>query len=68
MTGEEIRTRGLAALRRELGRAGLVQFLQQFESGRGDYTRERGALLKDISLESLEKRIKPRRRVRRATR
>jgi hypothetical protein len=37
MTVEEIRRRGLEALRRELGRAGMIRFMQQFEAGSGDY-------------------------------
>ncbi len=42
-TLNEIRRDGLAALRRELGRAGMIRFLQQFETGSGDYARERHA-------------------------
>ena len=41
LTLEQIRTRGLKALSRELGPVGLVRFLQQFETGQGDYTAER---------------------------
>ena len=37
-TLDEIRREGLDALRERLGRAGLVRFLQQFETGSGDYT------------------------------
>jgi hypothetical protein len=61
MTGEEIRMRGLAALRRELGRAGLARFLQQFKAGTGNYTEERGELLKDMTLEGLQKRVRAKR-------
>ena len=57
MTGEQIRLRGLAALRRELGRAGLVRFLQHFEAGKGDYTRERTQLLAELTMEKLRKRV-----------
>ncbi len=39
LTLEQIRRRGLAALRRELGKAGTIRFLQQFETGSGDYAR-----------------------------
>jgi hypothetical protein len=42
---EEIRRAGLDALERELGPVGMVRFLQQFETGSGDYTAERGELL-----------------------
>jgi len=40
MTLEEIRVAGLRALSRELEAAGLVRFLQQFETGSGDYSRD----------------------------
>ncbi len=40
-TMEQIRRKGLAALRRELGRAGMIRFLQQFEPGTGNYAAER---------------------------
>lgn len=36
-----LRQAGLSVLNRELGPAGMIRFLQQFESGRGDYTQER---------------------------
>ena len=41
MTLEQIRLAGLRALSRDLGAAGLVRFLQQFETGDGDYTADR---------------------------
>jgi hypothetical protein len=56
LTGEQIRVRGLAALKKELGRAGLAQFLRHYEAGTGDYTRERGALLKDLTMAELRQR------------
>jgi hypothetical protein len=55
MTGEQIRKRGLAALRRELGRAGLVRFLQHFDAGKGDYTHERPKLLADLTMAQLRR-------------
>ena len=54
-TLEEIRRQGLQALRRELGRAGMVRFLQQFETGTGDYARERQQWVDDMTLERLRK-------------
>ncbi len=50
MTLDQIRRKGLEALRRELGPAGLVRFLQQFESGSGDYARERHSWVDKTSL------------------
>jgi hypothetical protein len=41
MTLEEIRQHGIDALARELGPVGMIRFLQQFETGKGDYTAER---------------------------
>lgn len=61
MTADEIRARGLEALRRELGVAGMVRFLQQFETGTGDYTEERHELLRNESLEDILARISARR-------
>jgi len=53
MTQEEIRERGLQALRRELGPVGMIRFMQQFETGRGDYARERHAWVDGTSLDQL---------------
>lgn len=41
MTMREIRVAGLAALTQSLGVTGMIRFLQQFDSGEGDYTKER---------------------------
>ena len=41
MTLEQIRVTGLAALMEKLGPDGMIRFLQQFETGTGDYTTER---------------------------
>ena len=41
----EIRTIGFEALLRELGPAGAIRFIQQYETGRGDYTRDRKKIL-----------------------
>lgn len=58
MTPEEIRLRGLEALSRELGPAGLIRFLQQFEIGRGDYSEERHSLLANCTLDELLEQLK----------
>ena len=47
---QDIREKGFAVLTKELGAAGMAQFVRQFENGHGDYTKERRVLLKDISL------------------
>lgn len=40
-TMDQIRRDGLAALRAKLGRFDMIRFMQQFETGSGDYARER---------------------------
>lgn len=52
-TLEEIRREGLEALRERLGRAGMIRFLQQFETGSGDYARERHEWVDETSLEDI---------------
>jgi hypothetical protein len=50
---EEIRKEGFAALRQRLGRAGMIRFLQQFETGQGDYARDRHAWVDCMSLDNI---------------
>lgn len=57
MTLEQIRIHGLAALTRELGVVGMIRFLQQFETGHGDYTRDRYNWLPDTDVETLAQAI-----------
>jgi hypothetical protein len=45
MTLDEVRIKGLRVLSRELGPYNYTRFLQQFENGSGDYTKEREQLL-----------------------
>lgn len=54
LTLYEIRTIGFEALLRELGPAGAIRFIQQYEAGRGDYTRNRKKLLPKKSARSGE--------------
>ena len=54
MTAAEIQRQGLAALREKLGRSGMIRFLQQFESGSGDYARQRHDWVDHTSLQELE--------------
>ena len=53
LTLDEIRRKGLAALQKELGRAGTIRFLQQFETGSGDYAREPHAWVDSTSLDNI---------------
>jgi hypothetical protein len=52
-TQDEIYREGLQALRDRLGRAGMVRFLQQFETGQGDYAQARHKWVDRITLEEL---------------
>jgi hypothetical protein len=53
MTSEEIQEAGLDALLERLGPVGMLRFLQQFETGQGDYTQERGAWLDKLDMETV---------------
>jgi hypothetical protein len=57
LTLSEIRTLGFEALLRELGPAGTIRFIQQYETGRGDYTRDRRKWLPKKSVRELGKQI-----------
>ena len=53
----EIRQMGLEALLERLGPVGLIRFLQQFESGYGNYTAERDTWLTETDLDKLVAKI-----------
>ena len=55
-----IRNDGYRALTRELGAAGAVVFLRQFEKGRGNYTEERQAMMGENSVDTIAERIRQR--------
>jgi len=57
-----IRKLGLDALAKALGPIGMVRFLQQFETGVGDYTKERAMWLKSMDVRTVVKEIKDRRK------
>ena len=61
MSLEQIRIAGMEALARELGIVGMVRFLQQFETGHGDYSKDRHQWLDDQDLDTIVKRIQERR-------
>lgn len=58
-----VRKLGLEALTKALGPVGMVRFLQQFETGAGDYTKEREEWLKGIDVKSIVEEIKHMRKV-----
>jgi hypothetical protein len=49
----ELRKQGFAALVKALGWVNAVRFLQQYETGEGDYTKERPSLLPDWDAEAV---------------
>ena len=63
-TPERIREQGLEALVKALGPVDMARFLQQFELGSGDYTRDREEWLKDITVDSAVADIKSHRKKR----
>jgi len=62
MTLDQIRRKGLRALHRDLGPVGMVRFLQQFETGTGDYTKERHDWLGNPDVRVLAKEIRSHRK------
>lgn len=54
-TLDEIYREGLHALCDRLGRAGMVRFLRQFETGQGDYARARHKWVDQMNLEELRR-------------
>ena len=53
MTQQQIRLAGIEILGQHMGLTGMIRFLQQTETGYGDYTKERDTLLGDPSMEEL---------------
>ena len=53
MTQQQIRKEGIEILSQYMGITGLIRFLQQSETGYGDYTKERDRLLGNPRLEQL---------------
>ncbi len=53
MTQQQIRMTGIKILSQHMGITEMIRFLQQTETGYGDYTQERGQNLGNPSLEDL---------------
>jgi hypothetical protein len=53
MTQQQVRIAGIEILSRHLGITGMLRFLQQSETGYGDYTKKREELLGNPTLEEL---------------
>lgn len=64
MTLDEIRRKGLAALKKELGLAGMLKFMKQFSNGSGNYVVERHEWVDSMSMDDLMTQIKAKRKKR----
>ena len=56
-----IRRMGIEALTEKLGPVGMVEFIRQFDSGYGDYTKERHEWLDGINIETIVKKAEAKR-------
>ena len=54
----KIRRTGIEALTEKLGTVGMIRFLQQNETGYGDYTKDREEILGNPSLEEIYNSMK----------
>jgi hypothetical protein len=61
MSPAVVRKAGLEAVAKKLGPLGMVRFLQQFETGRGYYTKERDQWLKDMDMQEIISEIRKKR-------
>jgi hypothetical protein len=53
-----IRKLGIDALTEKLGPIGMIEFIRQFDSGYGDYTKERRAWLDKLTIEDIHNEMK----------
>jgi hypothetical protein len=53
-----IRKKGIEALTEKLGPVGMVEFIRQFDSGYGDYTKERHEWLDDENVADISMKIR----------
>lgn len=60
MTPQQIRVAGLAALSCELGLVGMIRFMQQFEMGKGDYSKDRHEWLDQYSVDDIARMVRER--------
>lgn len=52
-TEREVQLAAYQSIHKQLGAVGLIRFIQQFEPGRGDYTKERNELLGNPTVDEL---------------
>jgi len=53
-----LRKLGIDALTEKLGPIGMVEFMRQFDSGYGDYTKDRDTWLDNLTIEDISSEIK----------
>jgi len=53
-----IRKLGIDALTEKLGPIGMIEFMRQFDTGYGDYTKERHTWLDSLTIEDIDNEIK----------
>jgi len=58
ITPNEIRKMGIDALAKALGPVGMTWFVQQFDLGKGDYTKEREQWLAKVSIEEVAEQVR----------
>ncbi len=58
LTMNQVRVRGLAALKREIGAVGMIRFLQQFDGGSGNYSKSRHEHLDDLTVDDIAAGLK----------
>ena len=58
MTPNELKKKGIEALTNALGPVGMAKFLQQFDLGSGDYTKDRKKWLGAETIKSITEEIK----------
>ncbi len=63
MSPNQIRNAGLEALIKSLGPTGMARFIQQYDMGTGDYTKDRSNWLDQMSLDDVVSGISKMRRV-----
>ncbi len=54
---DRIRKKGIDILTKELGPVGMAYFIQQYDAGHGDYTKERQEIFKGISIDEVIDKI-----------
>ena len=52
-----IRRLGINALTEKLGPIGMIEFIRQFDTGYGDYTKERHAWLDNLTIDDINNEI-----------